>query len=249
LDLGRWWHTSEWWTYHPSNFLMFSPRIYWRLFESINAAYGRAAWMLVALASVWLAARLRRALRAPGHALGAAWATRLPLGALAAGWLFVAWAFLLERFAPINWPARHFAAAFVLQAALLGALAASDGLRASGGLGPRTIAGLGLGGWALLGHPLLAFAAGRPWQQAEVFGLAPDPTAIATLAVLLLLEAPGAGRARRLVAVAKLVPIAWCAVSAATLGTLGSAQAWLMLAIPIVVLLCPTAGRRPVLRA
>ena len=49
MNLREWWSTAEWWTYHPSNFLMFSPRIYWRLFESINAAYGPAAWALLAL--------------------------------------------------------------------------------------------------------------------------------------------------------------------------------------------------------
>ena len=28
---------SEWWTYRPSDFLLFSPRTYYRLFELYNA--------------------------------------------------------------------------------------------------------------------------------------------------------------------------------------------------------------------
>jgi len=29
---------SEWWTYRPEDFLLFSPRVYWRLFELHNEA-------------------------------------------------------------------------------------------------------------------------------------------------------------------------------------------------------------------
>jgi hypothetical protein len=223
---------------------MFSARIYWRLFESINAAYGPVGWALVALALLWLALQARR-LRGDNSSGSAAFALRLPLAVLAACWLFVAWAFLLERFAPINWPAHYFAVAFVVQAVLLAVLAASSGLRATTGTGVRTIAGLGLALWALLGHPLLALASGRSWRQAEIFGLAPDPTAIATLALLLLVEAPEAGRACRLLRVAKFVPIAWCVVSGATLATLGSAQAWIMFAAGMVALLCLRSTGRP----
>jgi hypothetical protein len=30
---------SEWWTYRPEDFLLFSPRVYWRMFELHNAAF------------------------------------------------------------------------------------------------------------------------------------------------------------------------------------------------------------------
>jgi hypothetical protein len=29
---------SEWWTYRAEDFLLFSPRVYWRMFELHNAA-------------------------------------------------------------------------------------------------------------------------------------------------------------------------------------------------------------------
>ena len=40
---------SEWWSYRPADFLMFSPRIYWRLFASINEAFWPAQPALLAV--------------------------------------------------------------------------------------------------------------------------------------------------------------------------------------------------------
>jgi hypothetical protein len=52
----------------------------------------------------------------------------------------------------------------------------------------------GLAGWtgylilafALAGYPLLAPLQGRGWASSEVFGIASDPTVVATLGLLLL---------------------------------------------------------------
>lgn len=65
---------------------------------------------------------------------------------------------------------------------------------------------------------------GRPAAQAEIFGLAPDPTAIACLGVLSVVAA---GRWRMTLAI---IPLLWCALSAATLMTLGDPQAWVLIA-------------------
>lgn len=221
---------SEWWTYRPSDFLMFSPRIYWRLFESMNAAWWPVQAALPAAALVWLALiwRTRPERAARGAAAAAA--------GLAGCWLLAAWAFLLERFAPINWPASLYAVVFLVQGlglVVLAAVGSRGGLvrRAPGRPGARIGAAIGL--WALLGHPLLAPLAGRPWTQAEVFGLAPDPTAIATLAYLLLV-APGAARARVLWRGLWLAPLAWCVLSGITLATMGNeVEAAVMLAMPV----------------
>jgi hypothetical protein len=36
---------SEWWTYRPEDFLLFSPRVYWRMFELQNeVACGPGNW-------------------------------------------------------------------------------------------------------------------------------------------------------------------------------------------------------------
>lgn len=189
---------SEWWTYRPSDFLMFSPRIYWRLFEQVNAAWWPAA---AALAALLLAALWRRAAWSSGVVLGAAW-------------LLVAWVFHHQRFAPINGVAQVYALAFALQGLLLPLL-----LR-SGRFEPKPAPTLLLAAtWA--GWPLLAALSGRPWQRAELFGLAPDPTAAVTLAVLLMWRPAG----RRARSVLLVVPALWCAVSTATLATMGSWQA------------------------
>jgi hypothetical protein len=66
---------------------------------------------------------------------------------------------------------------------------------------------------ALLLCPFVGLAFGRPWTQAEVFGLAPDPTALATLGALLLLAPARPGLTWRL---AWLLPLLWCALSGMT---------------------------------
>lgn len=217
---------SEWWSYRPADFLMFAPRIYWRLFESINAAVWPAQLLLVAAALAWLLWFVRR---------GAEAAPRTSAVALALCWLFVAWAFLLQRYAPINWAADSFALAFALQGLGLLALVGGGPLQASAHPWRRAV-GLGLLLWALLGHPLLAGLAGRPWPQAEVFGLAPDPTAIGTLGWLLLLQGCRAS-ARMVLRGLWLVPLAWCVITAATLGTMGAWQALLPLAAALLAVM------------
>ena len=86
-------------------------------------------------------------------------------------------------------------------------------------------------------------ASGRPWTQAEVFGLAPDPTAIGTLGWLLLLQGCR-DSARGLLRTLWLVPLAWCAISAATLATMGEWQALVPLVAPLLALLALLAARR-----
>lgn len=87
-------------------------------------------------------------------------------------------------------------------------------------------------------------AFGRPWVQAEVFGLAPDPTAVGSLAFLLLAHA-GTPVRRTLLRLLWAVPLAWCAISAATLATMGSAQAPLVLAPAVLAVLAAAASRPP----
>lgn len=213
---------SAWWTYRPADFLMFSPRIYWRLFETMNEAAWPAQALLVAAGLAWLGL-IRRRPRAQGRA-----AVRGAAALLAGCWALVTWGFMLARFAPINPVAGGFAVLFALQG--LGLLAAAAfGGSIAGHRGARRLSAMALGAWALLGHPLLGAAFGRPWQQAEVFGLAPDPTAIGTLAFLLLIEADGI-RTRWLLRSLWITPLAWLATSAATLATMDSAQAWVVLA-------------------
>ncbi len=207
---------SEWWSYRPSDFLMFSPRIYWRLFESLNAQAWPAQPLIVGVALAWAGLGARREIGAS--------AARLALGGVALAWLAAAGLFFAQRYAPINWAAAYATPAFVLQALGLLALAALGGVAGHVDT-TRHRAGLALLLWALLVYPLSAGLAGRPWLQAEVFGLAPDPTAIGTLGLLLLLRGDTAA-ARTGLRALWLLPWLWCVTSAATLWTMGSAQGW-----------------------
>ena len=75
---------SEWWTYRPEDFLLFSPRVYWRMFELHNAAL----WPLqVLVLAAGLVITLLVAWRPKNSAR---WLALL----LAILWIFVGWSFL-----------------------------------------------------------------------------------------------------------------------------------------------------------
>ena len=210
---------SEWWAYRLEDFLLFSPRVFWRMFELHNAAFWplHLATLAAGLAIVLLALR-------PSHGQ-VLWVALI----LAALWAFVGWSFLWNRYAAINWAIAYAAPAFGLQAMLL-----AIGGAARGGLAfdQRDIAGwLGLV-IAVIGvvvYPLVPSLFGRPWTSAEVFGIEPDPTAIATLGVLL--AASG-----RLVQLLFPIPLLWLLTSGLTLRTMGDPQAWMpLLTVAIVI--------------
>ena len=219
---------SEWWTYRPEDFLLFSSRTYWRLFELQNAAL----WPLPVLT---FAAGV---ITATVAMLRPATASRWMLVLLAAAWLFVGWSFLWIRFAPINWAMHSVAPAFAVEALLLLAVGAGPN-RAFDRYGLRAGLGAGLIITALFGLPLLAPLQGRDWAGAEVFGIAPDPTVIATLGVLLLTR----GRILWLLAP---IPLLWCLLSGVTLLTMGEPQAWVPFtaaALPLAAWIRPTNRR------
>src|SRR5712671_1335612 len=105
---------SEWWTYSPGSLLLFSARTYYRLF----ALYNEAVWPLQIVALALGLAIVGLILRGPTSAKLAS-RGRAVAAMLAACWLFVAWAYLLQRYDSINFAARYFAVGFALQAALL----------------------------------------------------------------------------------------------------------------------------------
>jgi hypothetical protein len=92
--------------------------------------------------------------------------------------------------------------------------------------------------FALLAYPLLGAISGRSWRQMEMFGVAPDPTAVATLGLLLL--------AARITWLLLPIPLIWCAVSGATLWTMRSPEAWVApLAALVALLLAGASNLRP----
>lgn len=198
---------SEWWTYRLTSFLLFSPRTYRRLFELYNLAIWPAQLVGAAIGLAIVALLIGKR----GHR------DRIIAGLLAACWLWIAWAFLYQRYAQINWVATWFAAAFAFEALLLVGLGVFAGrIVFSASRGTVFWIATALLAISVVAYPLLAPLAGRPWTTAETFGVTPDPTAIGTLATLVLVR----GRIRWLLLV---VPLLWCAVAALTRWALAGA--------------------------
>lgn len=219
-------------TYSLSDFLLFSPETYFRLFELHNAAIWPAQLMTLALGIAILAL-----LRRPGVRQGRAIA-----GVLAACWLWVAYAFHLNRYATINWAAGYAAAAFALQALLLAWTGVVRGrlvFHFAGNIAGMTGVGLFLFGLAI--QPLLGPLVGRSWRGVELFGAAPDPTVIATLGLLTTADRVPLG----LLA----VPALWCVVGGATLWAMGASDALVLPLAAVVSLVLAVrktvAGPRP----
>ncbi|MYL23106.1 MFS transporter permease [Halomonas alkaliantarctica] len=192
---------SEWTSYRPGDLLMFSLRVYERLFVMHNQALWPAQFLALALGVAILYALLRPT----------AWRVRLAFAALALSWVFVAWAFLWQRYAPINLGIPYVVPFFVLHGLLLALWAIKGAFELQDRWSVSRIIGVGLFLYALVLHPLLALPFGRGLMGAEVFALTPDPLAIATLGTIAMLKP---SRWRWALAV---IPALWCLASGLTL--------------------------------
>jgi hypothetical protein len=187
---------------------------------SSYALYNAAVWpaqpvaLALALAALWLAA-------APHP-----WSGRIVGAILAAGWAWCGLVFFPQHFAALDFMAPVYAGAFLLQAALLlfSLVWRRRGLRAPGdaaGLG-----GLALAALALFALPLISGLGGAGFAAARIVGLAPGPTVLFTLALLLLFE----GRPPWLLLP---IPLLWCGVAAVTGWALSVPES---LAVPVLAL-------------
>jgi len=208
----------EYFDYRLEDLLHFRPRAYYRLFELYNADIFPAQVLALALGLAILA--LLRG--------GDARRGRIVCAILAACWLWVAWAFHFQRLATIHLAGPIFATAFALQGLLLiGIAVARGGLRFAVEAQLARLAGLGLFLFALFVQPLIGPLVGRPWGQAELFALAPDPTVVATLGLLLL-------ERDRLAWMLLPIPLLWCILQGTTLWLLKSPDAFVL---PLAALL------------
>jgi len=126
-----------------------------------------------------------------------------------------------RRYATINTAGPYFAWAFGIEAAQLigvgvirGRLLLERPTDAAGQVG----AGMFL--FALVAEPLIGPLLGRGWRGLELFGVAPDPTAIATLGLLLL------ARVRHRW-VLMTIPVLWCATTGLFLWAMKAPDAWI----------------------
>jgi hypothetical protein len=217
---------SEWWTYSLQDLLMFSPQTYYRLFGLYNADLWPAhvlALVLGASCSILFFGHIDRA---------RPWIIAI----VAAGWMSVAWFYFWTRYASIHLAAGYFALAFVVESLLLLGMGLSHSrfiLARAGRWRRRT--GLGIFLFALGLYPVLGLALGRSWTQAEVIGLAPDPTALATLGILLL-------TGTRSFWVLAPIPILWCLISGATLWAMASPDFFIAPGLALLAALVAFSG-------
>ena len=169
---------SEWWTYRPHDLLMYSARAYYGLFALENSQLWPLPILAVCAGAAVIVLLWRGSMREQ----------RIATAVLATAWFMVAWAFFVHQYSTIHTFARAFALAFVAQAILLLLEGVRPGVETSGAApnSMRSRIGAALGGLALICIPLVTPLAGRPWAQAEIFGLAPDPTVGLTFGALLV---------------------------------------------------------------
>ena len=186
-------------SYSLSDFILFSDRVYYRQFE----LYNHAIWPLHLIAIVFSLVIIYTLWKKP------VWAGRLIAVLLTVSWVWVAWAFLFERFYQIHVVANWYALGFVLQAGLItwyGVI--KNQFTLSEESRPRINIGLVLLFISLIIYPFIAFITGRSWLQFEMFSLTPDPTVLATIAILYLCK---------VYSMLYVIPIIWLLISGVTL--------------------------------
>lgn len=158
----------------------------------------------------------------------APWQGRAVSAILAVLWIVVGWAFVWRRYATINWAARYLVWLFAIEVLLLIWIGVfRGGLSFRRGPDPDVTLGMALFILSLTLYPMIAPLLGRGWRQAEIFGVMPDPTVIATLGLLLL--AAGPPRWGLLAA-----PLLWCLVGGATLWAMRSPEALALLSAALL---------------
>ncbi len=171
-------------------------------------------------------------------------ATRSIFAILVILWLVNAIAYHAFFFSRINPAAWLFAGAFLLQAIVFASASARpESMSFHIHRDPRTACGLAAIGYALLIYPLLGQWAGHGFMGGPMFGVAPCPTTIFTIGILLL------ARGRSVLALS-VIPILWSLIgfaAAVQLGIpedLGLPLAGLVLAVILAIEAAP-ANRLP----
>ncbi len=198
-------------SYALVDFVPFTAEVYLRLLERV----GESSWPLHLATLVLGVAAMILMWRGRG---------RIACVLLAAPWAWVGITFFEQRYAQLNWAGGWFAGAFLVQAAgllLLAAMgaafdrgAATTQRSAHSGIlqqGAPLAGGLILAGFGVLAYPVIGPLSGSALFQAETFGIHPDPTAVATLGIMLV-GLRGFG-----LWLAMLIPLLWCLITGLTL--------------------------------
>lgn len=186
-------------SYSLSDFILFSGKVYYRQFE----LYNHAIWPLHLIAVVFSFVIIFAVWKKPG------WAGRVIAVLLMLSWVWVAWAFLYAYFYQIHVVANWYALGFVLQAGLIAWYGMIKNRFTFAEVSQTSInIGRILLFISIILYPFIAFITGRSWLQFEMFSLAPDPTVLATIAILVLCNASR---------VLYIIPVMWLIISGMTL--------------------------------
>jgi uncharacterized protein DUF6064 len=178
-------------------------------FFGVFVAYNAAIWP-AQIAAYALGLLAVAALWRPGTA-----SSRLILATLALMWAFNGFAYHLGFFAPINSLAKVFAALFVVQAGLLANMVSwAPHVEFGVSANARTAVGCALIAYAMVIYELLGLMVGHGGMKGPLFGVAPCPTTIFTIGLLLL----GRGRS---VALLSAIPLLWAAIGSSAAVMLG----------------------------
>jgi hypothetical protein len=191
----------------------FTPEVFFANFAQYNAAIWPAQTVAYALGLAAILLLLRPA----------AWSSTLIALILAATWLWIGVAYHLDHFARINFAAPLFGLFFIAEGLLLAWSGVTRRLSFRFRADPVGWTGLAFVVFAMAVYPLLGWLAGHGWPRGPVFGVAPCPTVIFTMGLLLLTE----GRVPRHLLI---IPVLWA--------LLGGTAAWLLnvpedLALPL----------------
>ena len=201
-------------SYSLQDFIPFTVDIYFRLLERMGENY----WPLQLL---MLVQGLMTCLLAWKHR------ARLASLLVAPAWGFVAYAFFMQLYAELKWAGGYIACLFFTQTVLLLLMAGTQiGVDKRHRPGDSAL-GIVIVLAGLIGIPFIGPLTGGSWFQAEVFGIHPDPTAVTTLGLSVILFR---GWSLWLIVV---IPALWLLYSGLTLWALGAMPA----AMVILVLL------------
>ncbi len=184
--------------------LPFGPDAFFALFEQ----YNRAIWPAQIVAYVLALAALALAARP------AAWSGRAVAAILALAWAWNGAVYHMTYFVTINFWADIFGLFFIAQALLLlwtGVVRSRLDFRI--GSNAASWIGVGLAVFAMIVYPAIGWALGHVWPRAPMFGVAPCPTTIFTMGMLLLV----AGRTPLYLVV---IPVLWSLI--------GGTAAWFL---------------------
>ena len=189
-------------SYHPADFILFSADVYFRLFER----YNQEAWPLQVVAIFFAGLLLTIIKKRP------TWSGQGILIILAISWCWVAWGFLHKWFYQVHVAANGYAIGFILQVLLMSWYSLKKKLFTEmSSISWQLKIGTVLLVTVLLLYPFIAVLSGRYWWQFEMFAMAPDPTVLATFAILILHRASW---------VLYVIPITWVIITITTLSVM-----------------------------